>query len=414
MKKSIILIILVSILLNLLPVKAYADGGPEILSEAAILMDMNTGDILYQKNADEKLPPASTTKILTAMIVIEKCKLDDVVTVGKIPPYEDGSKIALNVGEELTVKDLLYAMMLESANDAASALAEYVSGSKENFSKLMNEKAQSLGCKASNFVNPNGLYDDNHYTTAKDLAIITKKAMENEVFRKVVSTITYEIPPTNKQPKPRKLYNRNKLLSYPGYKYDGATGVKNGYTEKSKNSLVASASRSGMDLISVVLKAEHSAVYKDSKALLDYGFNNFQCEKVLSKDTSVCNLNVGNINIPIYPTKDFYVTSPKNDKSVVYKKLVFENDIKKINKDMNIGYVEITTKYGGKEIIPLTPQKEYSSVLYTLKYMGHSTYKKVLNPIIKALIIIAVSFLILAITLLILSYYKRYRKRKQA
>ena len=173
MKKSIILIILVFILLNLLPVKAYADDGPEISSEAAILMNMNTGDVLYQKNADEKLSPASTTKILTAMIVIEKCKLDDVVTVGKIPPYEDGSKIALNVGEKLTVKDLLYAMMLESANDAASALAEHVSGSKEKLGKSINKDNEF---HKSNFISFYGL--DKSKGIAEELIGQAKKKLK--------------------------------------------------------------------------------------------------------------------------------------------------------------------------------------------------------------------------------------------
>lgn len=153
---------------------AYAISQNDITAEGAILINADTGQILFEKNSNLKFAPASTTKILTALIALDKCSLNDKVIVGKKPPYVEGSKIYIHEGEEFTIEQLVYALLLSSANDAAEAIAEHISGSVEEFAKLMNEYAKEIGCSSSNFVNPHGLYDDNHYTTAYDLALIAK------------------------------------------------------------------------------------------------------------------------------------------------------------------------------------------------------------------------------------------------
>jgi D-alanyl-D-alanine carboxypeptidase (penicillin-binding protein 5/6) len=244
---------------------------PTVGSRAAILIDLNTGKALYKKNINEKLAPASTTKILTAIVVLEKCDLNKVVTVSKRAASQEPSKIYLKQGEKITVKNLLYAMLMESANDAAYALAETVGGSIDGFSKLMNEKARSIGCKSSNFVNPNGLYEKNHYTTASDLGLISQYAMKKPLFRQIVATKTYTLPATNKS-KARKLQNHNKMLLNTSYYYPGCTGVKTGYTYSSKHTLVASATRGKKKLLVVLLK-NNNVPYNDAARLFNYGFS---------------------------------------------------------------------------------------------------------------------------------------------
>ena len=173
---------------------AYA-AAPSLISESAVLIDADTGTILTQKNADKKMYPASLTKIMTAILAIEMGKLTDIITVDNETPHEiDGSHIALEAGEILTLKDLLYALMLPSANDAASVIAKHYGKSLDGFVKIMNEKAKELGAYNTNFENPHGLHNENHYTTAADLALITKYAMENETFRKIVATTRYVYP----------------------------------------------------------------------------------------------------------------------------------------------------------------------------------------------------------------------------
>ena len=199
-KKIFVYCIIFSIIiLNINRVSAQ----PSILSKSSILIDADSGTVLAEKDANKKMYPASLTKIMTAILAIEMGNLSDVIKVDDDTPYEiDGSHIALEPGEMLTLKDLLYALMLPSANDAASAIAKHYGGSIEKFVKLMNDKAKELGAVNTNFVNPHGLHNNNHYTTAYDLALITRYAMKNEIFRTIVGTQKYEIQPTNKKLKP--------------------------------------------------------------------------------------------------------------------------------------------------------------------------------------------------------------------
>lgn len=243
---------------------AYADGVSEIA------MELDHSYILYGKNVDRKLPMASTTKIMTALLICEDCNLDEVIVVPDSVVGVEGSSIYLKQGEEISIRDLLYGLMLVSGNDAACALAIHHSGSVELFVKKMNQRAKELGAVNSNFVNPNGLPDDNHYTTAYDLCKIACAALKNETFAQVVSTKHY-----NGQF--RCFTNKNKLLTT----LEGANGVKTGFTEKAGRCLVSSAKRENMQVVCVVLNCYD--MFERSANIINNCFDSF-CVETVSKD----------------------------------------------------------------------------------------------------------------------------------
>lgn len=326
------LIFLLMIMMVILPF-TYADELAEdrVTAETAVLMDYNSGEIIWSKDPDKKMYPASTTKILTAIIILENHELDEVVVVpDTMPQHKAGAvHIGIDYGEIFTVEQLMYAMLVESANDAAYVLALYHSGTLDAFSQVMNEKAKSLGAVNSNFVNPNGLHDDNHYSTAKDLALIAKYAFQNPVFREMVSTVSYVIPPTNKQDEPRNyIYNGNKFLSssdrinYNGssikIKYDIVDGIKTGYTPQAGNCLVSTASKGNVRYISVVLNSEtNNNVYLDSRILLDYGFENFYTNTIITRGSFVRSEKIENskLTINLVAGKSLTLTLDKNIKA---------------------------------------------------------------------------------------------------
>ena len=272
-------------------------------AEAAIVMEASTGKIVYSKNSKKTMYPASTTKILTAIIALEKCSLTDMATASEhaitsIPSgYTDAN---IQVSETLSIEDLLYALMLSSANEAAVIIAEHISGSTEEFAKVMNEKAKEIGCENSNFVNPNGLHDKNHYSTAYDLALITKYAMKNETFRKIVSTVSYTLPATKVYPyETRTCTNSNKLIivnkktGSNNYYRDYVTGVKTGYTSPAGNCLVSSGNKNGLEFITVVLGEKAKEVrYIDTINMFDFAYNNYSFTKILSKNNTVTTVEV--------------------------------------------------------------------------------------------------------------------------
>ena len=264
---------------------AALSEAPAVAAEGAVLIKYSTGEVLFEKNKDEKLFPASTTKVLTGLIALEKLDMDTVVTVDAEAASTDGSRIYLSEGEQVTVEQLINAMLIYSANDAAIALAKEISGSVEEFAVLMNSKAKELGAVNSNFTTPNGLPDENHYTTAYDLALITRAAMQNNMFRQIVGTYEYKIPATNKY-QARTLTNTNRLfwdnntqIESNGYvrtlKYEGATGIKTGYTAAAGNCLVAGANRQGTEFIAVILQSQPTVYFADAIRLFDYGYNNY-------------------------------------------------------------------------------------------------------------------------------------------
>ena len=264
--------------------------GPSIYAEGAILMEASTGLILFEKNINNSYYPASITKVLTALVALENSTMGEIVTFSHDSVFKvdlDSSRIGIDVGEQLTMQQCIYAILLESANEVSYAVAEHVGGTVENFSKMMNEKAKSLGANDSNFVNPHGLPEENHYTSPHDMAIITREAMKDENFRKIFSTRTYQIPPTNIQEETRYLRNHHRFILKQDYLYDDCIGGKTGYTNAAKYTLVSVAKKGDLELIAIVMKddsQEHQ--YTDTQKLLDYGFDNFSIYPINELDTA--------------------------------------------------------------------------------------------------------------------------------
>jgi len=292
--------------------------GPAIGAEGAILMEANTGTILYAKNIDERLYPASTTKILTCLIAAEQADLNDTVTMSNDAVFSvpvDGSKIYLDVGEEITVDQALQAILIASANDAANGVAELIGGSLENFAEMMNERAKELGCTNSHFVNSNGLYDDNHYTTAHDLAVIGKAFFNNELLCKYASTRKLHLAPTATQPDDIIEFSKNKLYEGGEYEYEYLVGSKTGYTDEARQTLVSCAEKNGMKLICVILKEETPYQYEDTVSLFDYGFGNFQMINIAESDSEyvIDNANFFSTDNDIFGSSKPILELNKND-----------------------------------------------------------------------------------------------------
>ena len=293
MKSLRLLILCLCVSLALAPITALAavswPSGVSIEADGGVLMDADTGTILYNKNMDEAYYPASITKILTALLVLEHCDLDEIVEFSHDDVYnvEAGSSSAgIDEGDRLTVRDCLYALMLASANESANALACHVSGSREAFAELMNEKAESLGCRGSHFSNPSGLNAEDHYTTTYDMALITREAIKNPVFLEINGTRSYQLAPTKRSPEGGYVANHHKMLSKnESVYYPGAFAGKTGYTSLAGNTLVTCAKQGEMTLIAVVLNG-HQSHYTDTKALFDFGFSSFQSLKAVNYETT--------------------------------------------------------------------------------------------------------------------------------
>lgn len=256
---------------------AAALAEPEIQAEGAVLLDGATGKVLYGKNADQQFFPASITKVMTSLLVLERCNLGDVVTFSSSATTNlESGAVSLNIteGDQLTVEQCLYGLLLKSANEIGNGLAEHVSGSVEAFAQLMNARARELGCTNTNFVNPHGLNNANHKTTPHDMALIMRAALEKEAFRRIDTTCTYEFPATRKDGA-RTLTMGHKMMQPSDSRYyEGIIGGKTGYTSLAGNTLVTAVERDGVRLIVVVMKAKQTH-YEDTKALLDYGFANY-------------------------------------------------------------------------------------------------------------------------------------------
>ncbi len=264
--------------------------GPNVFAESAIVMEASTGLILYEKNMNEVHYPASITKIMTALLAIENSNMGEVVTFSKKAVFDvdlDSSRIGIDVGEQLTMQQSLYGILLESANEVSYAVAEHVAGSAEEFAKMMTERAKSLGSLNTNFVNPHGLHDDNHYTTCYDMALITREAMKNDTFRKIFATRTYQIPPTNIQSETRYLRNHHRFILRQDYRYDDCIGGKTGFTSKSRFTLVSVAKRGDLELICVIMRDDSNEhQYTDTQKLFDYAFDNFSIYPIADLESS--------------------------------------------------------------------------------------------------------------------------------
>ena len=321
----LILTIISAVCLGKVDVKAadYWPDAPETLSPGVILMEESTGTILYEKNMDEAHYPASIKKIITTQLALENGNLSDMVTFSDDAINNtEGSGIARDYGEQMTLEQCLYGVMLESANECAYAVAEHVGGTVENFVDMMNAKAKELGCTNTHFANPHGLQDENHYTTAQDMALIAQAAYQNETFRIIIGTKMYTIPPTNKHAEETVLRNHHDMLcTYHNanrkYLYPYCVGGKTGYTATANSTLVTYAEKDGMTLICVVMDTQSPNQFIDTVNLFDYAFDNFQVLNVAENDTdysaetTVDNGNLDNIAPFVELDKEAVIVLPK-------------------------------------------------------------------------------------------------------
>ena len=319
------LIMAVVTLITLQPItikaEAYWPEGPAIETPSAIVMEVNSGAVLYEKNSDVRNYPASITKILTTLLALENSELDETVIFSADAVYKNEgntSHIARDLNEEMTMEETLYAVMLESANECAYATAEHIGaklgGNYQTFVDLMNQRAKELGCENSHFNNANGLPDEQHWTTARDMAKISVEAYKNEMFRTITGTKTYQIPPTNKHSDITYLNNHHAMLHYyrtNKYLYEYCTGGKTGYTKASGSTLVTFAEKDELSLVCVVMNTDSTSQYLDTTALLEYCFQNFKSYRISENNTAILNKNMGIMN-----NHESYVTFHK-DASVI-------------------------------------------------------------------------------------------------
>ena len=325
----------------------------DISSKSAVLMDASTGKILYEKNSHEKLPPASVTKVMTMLLICEalesgKIKEDDDVQISEVASSMGGSQIFLEPGEIQKVDTLLKSIAVASANDACVAMAEYVGGSVEEFVVLMNKRAKELGMNDTNFVNTNGLPVDNHYTSAFDIALMSKELLKHKKISKYLTTWMDEVVVGKKQAKIG-ISNTNKLVKH----YQGATGVKTGFTQQAKYCLSASALRNNTHLIAVTLCAETSPIrFKDATNLLNYGFANYESVKICGANDKVATVKFEKgekENVDLVAKDDLSVLIKKGDKKDFTKKVQIKDDLKlPIKKNTELGVVKV---YRGDELV---------------------------------------------------------------
>ena len=349
--------------------------GPAVGAEGAIVLEANTGVILYAKNIHEKLYPASTTKLLTCLIAARECSMDEIVTFSHDAVFgiqQGSSNIGIDEGQAMPMEECLYGVLTASANEVAAAVAEHVAGSQEAFADMMNETAKELGCQDSHFVNPHGLFDENHYTSAYDLAIIAKAFFQNELLSKIGNTARHHFTATADQPDDFTVRNKHQLING-DIPYEGIKGGKTGYTDESRQTLVTCAEQNGMKLICVVMKEESPEQFNDTVKLLDYGFKNFTTANVAENETHY-NIDetdffhtsydiFGNSNPILSLNKDSYLILPK---TVSFQDLTSEisYDVDEKDEVAAIHYYYQDT-YVGTASIDLAKTGSYSSYNFT-------------------------------------------------
>ncbi|MBQ1870709.1 MAG: D-alanyl-D-alanine carboxypeptidase [Lachnospiraceae bacterium] len=423
MKKRLLIVLLsVTLLATSLGKSAMAAGeyywptGVQVTAPAAIVMEATTGTILYEKNIHETYYPASITKILTTLIALENCNLSEIVTFSKNAIYKtEGTSISRDVGEQMTLEDTLYAVMLGSANECAYATAEHVGEDYETFITMMNEKAKELGCEDSHFNNPHGLPDTDHYTSAYDMAIISRAAILNDKFRAITGTSKHTIPATNKHDEPTYLVNHHAMLNYyhtSKYIYDKCIGGKTGYTQAARHTLVTYAYKDGMTLICVVLNVDTTEnQYKDTKRLLEYCFDNYQMFNVVDNDAdydigSVLNTTNFTVKAPYFTIDDQAMiilpktasfTDARSEMVPVSNEEGVVGRIDYYYGDRRVGFANVL--YTGAEV------EEYSFRDYKEAKTEEDRVLLVLNAKVIAVVVIAI--LLLALIIYVIIYLKR-------
>ena len=423
MKKGILWILIACLLFGSASL-CYADTDTEteltLVGKGAILIDASTGKVLYEKNSHEKYYPASTTKIITAILALENIGLDDTVPIDGEIAFTGGSRIYLLEGEKVMARELMYGLLLESANDVAVAFAKKISGSTEKFAVLMNEKAKEYGALNTNFVNPNGLQDEKHVSTAYDLAMIAKYAMKNETFRKYVKTYKYKMPATNMQDT-RYFYNTNRLLydtvhevSVNGVlrdcKYEGITGIKTGFTPEAGGCLVASAKRGDTELIAVTMASTDMDRFGDCIALLDYGFANYKTVPALDGDADLGMVKVkrGAVSrVAAAPKEAVFATLPKEaSQDVVRTEIVLSDSLKApVKKGQKAGVVKV---YAGNDLVG-----EYDAVVtQAVKKGGPLSVIGISDAAARLMLFVFLGLIaLLILSLVVYVFYKRRQIR---
>ena len=371
-KKTIIAILFIAIIMAN-SIFVYAENDLSVDAKASLIIEENSGKVIHEENSNIQNYPASVTKILTAILTLENCELADTVTVSKtaISNIPSGYVIApLFIGEQMSVEDLLYALMLKSANDAAYVLAEHVGGSVEGFSEMMNKKAEELGCKNSHFVNPNGIHNSDHYTTAYDMYLIAKYAMKNEKFVKIVSTYQHTLSATNKYSKnDRIMKNTNNFVNPSSRYYDeNVKGIKTGTTLQAGNCLITCTSKNGFDVITVILGARTSeSKFSETKRMMNYVFDNYKYTEIHKKGDVIKNIEVEK--------------ATKETKSL---NLVISDDIKAIN-NIKIKAEEIEPEINLRDeiIAPISKGQELGTIKYSVDGLEYNAKLLAENDVIK-------------------------------
>jgi len=419
-----------------LSISASALTGPDITAGAALVMDPDSGEVLFEKNADERLYPASTTKIMTAMLALEYQNQDEIVTVPNeaiANLYLQGSGHNLKVGEEIPMKELIRYMFVASGNDAANAIAIHVGGSIEGFAQMMNERASKLGCTGTHFVNPNGLHDEGHYTTARDLYKIAKAAMENPAFKELAAMTKYVLAPTNLTSEERTFYTTNGLISSNRYGnvylYGKAIGIKTGFTTPAGNCLVSAAEDGDRTFYSVVLNApkieETNTVmsFVETKQLLEWAFDNYSTEVILSEADPVKELPV-----TLAKDRDYVALVPQYSISRLIPSDLSPEDFTRIiqteesvqapvEKGQELGTITLT--YNGRDYgtVPLIASEavEQSGMLYFLHQVGeffNGRLFKIILVVVSTLIVLFIVYTIFANRMRVRRRRNYRRKRK--
>lgn len=375
-------------------------AGPKISAESAILIDADSHAILYAKNIHEQLYPASTTKLLTCLIAAENGNLDDTVTfshtaVSSVP--SDGSNMGIDEGQSLPLEKCLYGIMVGSANEAANAVAEYISGSIPEFATLMNKKAAELGCQDSHFANANGIHEDDHYTSAYDLSLIGAAFFHNDALAKIGNTPQYHFTPTEGQPDDFYLKNKHKLITGE-IPCDGVIGGKTGYTSQAGETLVTCAKRDGLSLVCVVMKEDSPSQFNDTVTLFDYGFSNFSKVSIADNDSSYNTDDLssqigtdlfGSSQPLVSVSPDGYVILPNSaDFSDVVSAITFLPETSDSNVTAKINYTYNGTFIGSANVIVSKQAAASCAAAFSGGSCSDPGYKKTIFINMKTVIII--------------------------
>jgi len=352
--KRIISIILLFIIWLTIPSNAFANDELNIQAKSALLMDYHTGEIIYEKNSHEKVPPASISKIMTLLLGMEaleagKINLSDKVRISSHAAGMGGSQLWLEEGETQTVEDLFKSITIRSANDASVALAEHIAGSEEIFVKMMNEKAKSLGMKNTNFMNASGLPDENHFVSAYDVALMSAELLKHKQIHNWLTVYMDEILVGKKKDKVQSLVNTNRLIK----EYEGTTGIKTGSTSEAGYCLAASAKRGNLQLIAIVMGSDTSKIrFNESMRLLDYGFANYDSITIGRKGDVLGKVNVHKGNTPYIEAvleKDSYILLSKGKEGNISKEILLPEFLESpIEEGQEIG--QMIVKIDGKEV----------------------------------------------------------------